>query len=65
MAKGTVKWLNSEKGYGSSTPDNVSAGRFAHYTQIKGRSCQFQKSSSPSEVVCTGTTGKWPSEGEP
>lgn len=36
MATGTVKWFNSEKGYGFIAPDDGSADLFAHFTAIQG-----------------------------
>lgn len=36
MAQGTVKWFNSEKGYGFIAPDGEAPDVFVHFSEIVG-----------------------------
>lgn len=58
MAQGTVKWFNSEKGFGFIAPDGGGADVFVHYSEIKGNGFRTLEENARVEFeVGQGTKG--------
>jgi len=65
MAQGTVKWFNSEKGYGFIAPADGSADVFVHYSSIQGdgyrsldEGATVEFESSDVDLPAAGTRGR-------
>jgi CspA family cold shock protein len=56
MPQGTVKWFNSEKGYGFITPDDGSEDLFVHYSAISGSG--FRSLDEGDEVTYEAARGR-------
>jgi CspA family cold shock protein len=56
MPQGTVKWFNSEKGYGFITPDEGGEDLFVHYSGIAGGG--FKSLEEEAKVSYEATQGK-------
>jgi len=64
MATGTVKWFNSEKGYGFITPEDGTKDVFVHYSGIEGDG--YKSLTEGQKVEYTVTQGqKGPPAGSP
>ncbi len=58
MAEGTVKWFNSEKGYGFITPSDSSADVFVHYSEIQSSGYRsLEENQRVSYTVAQGPKG--------
>jgi CspA family cold shock protein len=58
METGTVKWFNSEKGYGFITPESGGKDLFAHFSEIQGGGFRsLEENQRVSFVVANGPKG--------
>jgi CspA family cold shock protein len=58
MAQGTVKWFNSEKGFGFITPDGGDPDVFVHYSEIQSQGFRsLEENQRVSFEVGQGTKG--------
>ena len=56
MATGTVKWFNSEKGYGFITPEEGTKDLFVHFSGIEGEG--YKSLNEGQKVEYTETQGQ-------
>ena len=55
MAQGTVKWFNTDKGYGFIAPDDGTADVFVHHSAIKADG--YRSLQGNQQVEYTATQG--------
>lgn len=57
MATGTVKWFNTEKGYGFLAPDDGAEYVFIHYTAIASGCCSLEEGQKVEFKIIQGVKG--------
>lgn len=58
MAQGTVKWFNSEKGFGFIAPDEGDSDVFVHYSEIDGSGFRtLEENQTVTFEITQGTKG--------
>ena len=55
MPTGTVKWFNSQKGYGFIQPKGGGRDVFVHISAVERAGLEFQRPACPREMMQTKT----------